>query len=126
MTKIKERESSAAELAHVNEPVVLLVLARERPAVARALLDAAAEAGADPHVVASTSDGYVVPRHLAELAGLVLAEDVAPLEGRPVYAAAPATEQPAPRPAEAETVDDQPVDDVDQGAGRRRAGKGGK
>lgn len=103
-----------------NEPVVLLVLAAERQHIARRLLEYAV----DPATVRTTSEGYVVPRWLAELAGLVLPETpldqgagVATSEaGAPAYAISAAdvdapTEQPADVEVEAE---------VERPAGGRR------
>lgn len=55
--------SSSAE-----ELVDLRVRQSERPETARRLLAAAEQAGLDPHVVRSTSDGYIVPARVAELA----------------------------------------------------------
>lgn len=108
MSEIIETQTSDTEIAHKNAPIVLLVRAIERPKVARALLAAAAEAGAPAEIVRSTSDGYIVPRYLADLADLVLAEDVAaPIEGQlRAYAAAVANGVDQVRPPADEVTPD--------------------
>jgi hypothetical protein len=111
-----DNTESSAELDRGDEIITLLVLARERPDVARALLAAADTAGVEPFAVRTTSDGFEVPRLLAQLAGLVLAEDVEPLDHlTPVYAAAIANGVDQVPPPSAELVDEQPpAEDLDE------------
>lgn len=64
-----------------NEPITLLVPARERPAAARALLDAAG----CPRLVTPLGAGYIVPRWVAEAAGMI-EPDTPPAPPAPVEA----------------------------------------
>lgn len=111
-----EVHAGGAELDRGDEIITLLVLARERPAVARALLDAAEALDVEPFAVRTTSDGFEVARRLAEVAGLVLAEDVEPLDHlTPVYAAAIANGVDQVPPPSAEDLDEQPpAEDLDE------------
>lgn len=62
-------------MPEADELVELIVPARERPGVARALLTAARRLGLQPAVVLSTSTGYRVPAAVADLADELLAAD---------------------------------------------------
>lgn len=73
--------------------VELIVRGAERPATARALLDAAARLGLPARVVASTSSGYLVPERVAAGAVMAVSAGVNPLpDPDPDEPAAPAAE----------------------------------
>ncbi|MEV0822526.1 hypothetical protein [Nonomuraea rubra] len=61
-------------MSNADEIVELIVPARERSCVARALLQAAEQLGLPAEVVQSTSTGYRVPRAVADAADEQLAE----------------------------------------------------
>lgn len=107
------------------EVVELLVLARERGRVARALLRAAAEQGLQPGVVLSTSTGYRVPRAVADAADVALAASAGgPLPGTQVYAAAagrPSYRREGVEPVDPEQVPEPELPEPVKNRGRRAA-----
>lgn len=74
-------------MSHAEQLVELIVPARERPHVARALLAAARGLGLQPTIVAATSYGYRVPQPVAEAADKLLATDQP--DGLLVFVASP-------------------------------------
>ncbi|MEU4228296.1 hypothetical protein AB0F17_28715 [Nonomuraea sp. NPDC026600] len=123
----EETTSPPDEQGGPCEIVELLVPARERGRVARALLQAADEQGLPPGVVLSTSTGYRVPRRVADAADVALAESVndgGPLPGTQVYAAAvgrPGFRRDGEQPVDPEAVPDPelPEQVAKRGKGRR-------
>lgn len=99
----------------MDDLVELLVGQPNRPDVARRLLNAAAQAGLDPVVVRSTSDGFTVPELVYELAYTGDSRD----------AGAAAKTEPAAEPdAEAAQDVDTPRDDQAKPGDRRKRSKG--
>lgn len=99
------------------DPVELLVDQPDRPDVARRLLAAAERAGVDPVVVKSTSDGFIVPEPVYELAYT----GVDP--GEPAAEAPTGTSDTAPEPA-ADTPTETSTEAADPAGGKRKRGKG--